>query len=62
MAIKIIDNISIVQAVPAVSAEITRDITKPLSFYIVGASANPAWNAVVTVHSLPLVGVHAKGP
>lgn len=36
MAVKIIDNVSIVQAVPAVTSEIFRDVSKPLSFYIVG--------------------------
>lgn len=36
MAVKILDNISVVQAVPAVTSEIFRDVSKPLSFYLVG--------------------------
>ena len=51
MAIKIIDNVSNVQSVPDVSSAIVRDISKPLSFYLVG-SGSGQWSATISLYEV----------
>lgn len=51
MAIKIIDNVSNVQPIPDVSAAIVRDISKPLSFYLVG-SGSGEWSATISLYEV----------
>lgn len=61
MAVKILDNISVVQAVPAVTSEIFRDVSKSLSFYIVGAGTAPTWSATITLYEIDKVGYKKTG-